>query len=504
MSPRGASALLTVLVMLALVAGLAAFAPGPDPDVQLQLGRFLYSQGLYKDALDAFQAALKSEEPAIRTPARKGVVQAALRVAEFGLARTEAQTLRQELPGDSEALSLFGDSMWASGLFSESEESYRDALALAPKDARALNGLGRVLSARGKLPDALEHAMAALAVNSRDPEFHHTTGNVYERLGRYDLAAESLVRFINLLPVGARDDRAMLARAELRFLMSFGRRQPNEVLGNPNQVHVIPFRVEHDKMLVRGRVNGSRDMDIVVDTGSEMAVLSQGVAERQGVQPVTYTISAGVGNVGLRGLQLARMDRLDVGTLRVRNVPTIIKNPALPDLPRTEAEAFSPLSMGLSMSIDYERKLMTVSRRLPEADQADVRMPLWMNRLATVKGMVDDNHPVSFVVDTGGQVISISTTTVTALGRPEPAHKIGLRVWGASGWDPDAYLLPGVHLAFSDDIRYRNFSVVVLNLRAPSVLLGYELGGIVGHQFLSRYRVSFDLERSVLRLNRAT
>ena len=73
---------------------------------------------------------------------------------------------------------------------------------------------------------------------------------------------------------------------------------------------------------------------------------------------------------------------------------------------------------------------------------------------------------------------------------------------GASGWDPDAYLLPGVGLSFND-IRYDNYSVVVLNLRAPSVLLGYELGGIVGHQFLSRYRVSFDLEHAALRLNRA-
>jgi predicted aspartyl protease len=142
-----------------------------------------------------------------------------------------------------------------------------------------------------------------------------------------------------------------------------------------------------------------------------------------------------------------------------------------------------------------------MARRLPEEDRADVRMPMWMNRLATVRGLVDGNHSASFVVDTGGQVISISTSTATALNRPPVGRRIGLRVWGASGWDPEAYLLPGVQLAFSD-IRYRDFSVVVLNLRAPSVLLGYELGGIVGHQFLSRYRVSFDLERSVLRLNR--
>jgi hypothetical protein len=76
-----------------------------------------------------------------------------------------------------------------------------------------------------------------------------------------------------------------------------------------------------------------------------------------------------------------------------------------------------------------------------------------------------------------------------------------LKVWGTSGWDRDAFLLPGVDLSF-DEIRYQNFPVVVLNLDAPSVLLGFQLGGIVGAQFLKNYRVGIDLERSVLRLKR--
>ena len=62
--------------------------------------------------------------------------------------------------------------------------------------------------------------------------------------------------------------------------------------------------------------------------------------------------------------------------------------------------------------------------------------------------------------------------------------------------------MQGVNLAFRD-ITYNNFSVVVLNLRAPSVLLGFQLGGIVGHKFLSPYRVAMDLERSELRMTRA-
>jgi len=104
------------------------------------------------------------------------------------------------------------------------------------------------------------------------------------------------------------------------------------------------------------------------------------------------------------------------------------------------------------------------------------------------------------VVDTGGEVISISQATATALHRPEPTRRIALKVYGTSGWDRDAFLMiPGVDLSF-DAIRYTNLPVVVLNLAAPSALLGFQLGGTIGHKFLSHYRVGIDLERSVLRL----
>ena len=97
----------------------------------------------------------------------------------------------------------------------------------------------------------------------------------------------------------------------------------------------------------------------------------------------------------------------------------------------------------------------------------------------------------------------ISTATATSLGRPQPARKIALKVFGSSGWDKDAFLLPGVDLVF-DAIYYANFPVVVLNLDTPSALLGFQLGGIVGHKFLSRYRVGIDLEKSVLSLKQTS
>jgi predicted aspartyl protease len=234
-----------------------------------------------------------------------------------------------------------------------------------------------------------------------------------------------------------------------------------------------------------------------VDTGSENTVITRTTAQKLGITPVTYTLSAGVGRVGLRGLQLARIDSLELGSLKLRNVPCLIKNPPLTDIPVKETEGLSPIALGYSMVIDYKTHKLTFGKHLPD-EPRDFELPLRVHRLATVRGTVDGKQ-ANFVVDTGGEVISISSATATSLGKPENSRRIALKVYGTSGWDPDAFLMPGVDLMF-DAIPYKNFPVVVLNLDAPSALLGFQLGGIVGHKFLSKYRVGIDMDRSVLRL----
>ena len=150
------------------------------------------------------------------------------------------------------------------------------------------------------------------------------------------------------------------------------------------------------------------------------------------------------------------------------------------------------------MTVDYKNRRLIMGRTLPQ-EPAHIELPLRMHRLAMVRGVINHEYPKSFIVDTGGEVISISLASADPL--PHFHRDIPLKVYGTSGWDPDAYLLAGVNLAF-DTIEYSNWSVVVLNLHRPSVLLGFQIGGIVGHTFLREYRVSIDLKRSVLALNK--
>ena len=194
-------------------------------------------------------------------------------------------------------------------------------------------------------------------------------------------------------------------------------------------------------------------------------MLSRETAQRERVRPITYTLSAGVGEVGLRGLQLARREVARFRHAQVRNLPVLIKNPALRGIPKREGESFSPLSLGMSMMIDYQKQLLTIGRNLPTTDADMTKLPMRVHRLAMVRGVLNSKHPAYFVVDTGGEVISISSDTASALP-PISFRRIPLKVWGTSGWDRDAFLLPGNDLDF-DRIEYRNFPLVVLNLRAP-------------------------------------
>src|SRR5436190_1420690 len=271
--------------------------------------------------------------------------------------------------------------------------------------------------------------------------------------------------------------------------------------GADAQTYTVDFRLEKEKIIVRAKVNGSSAQDFVVDTGAESTVLTRPTVQRLGITPVTYTLSAGVGDIGLRGLQLARIDSLELGTMKLRNVPCLIKSPPLRDVPSRETESLSPLALGFSMTIDYKAHKLTFGKHLLQ-DAADLELPLRLYRLATVRGVVTGGHAASFVVDTGGEVISISHATANAIGKTD-ARRIPLKVWGTSGWEKDAFLMPGVDLSFNK-IQYKNFPVVVLNLDAPSVLLGFQLGGIVGAQFLRNYRVGIDLENSLLRLKSAS
>jgi len=99
---------ISVVTAFVAAASLAIHADGTPPsqaaEIQLQLGGLLYSEGRYIESLEAFQNALKTSDTLALRGARAGVIQSALRVAEFDLARNEAESLVRMAPHDADAM----------------------------------------------------------------------------------------------------------------------------------------------------------------------------------------------------------------------------------------------------------------------------------------------------------------------------------------------------------------------------------------------------------------
>lgn len=492
------ASVIALVVLVSWLPGSARESASPDLDVDLQLASSLFDASRYTEALQAFERVARAKDDASGVTARKGIIRSALRMSRFELARSEAVALRAMAPMDPDALTIFADASWAAGRFDESEAAYREALSLSPVLPRARLGIGRALATRQRLQEALSEVLAARSLLPADPDVPLAAADLYRRLGRFAEAADAYAAAANLLPRNRQDGRAAWARSQARFLDSFKGTVPLEMSeADALATHTVPFRLDGDKVVVAVRVNGGAPTEFILDTGAEQTILTRRTAERERVATQGDSRGGGIGSGGPSALQMAKVRSLDIGSLQVRNVPVLFQT--VDD--RSGMQNLSPLSLGLSVTIDYRAKTVTFARSLPETAAAH-RLPLVIERLPMVRGRVNASSGLYFVVDTGGNLTTIGADVAREIGLAGE-RRIPLRVRGVSGRDDSAFLVPGMDLDLAP-IAHRKVPLAVLDLRAPSEMLGFRLGGILGHRFLSQYRVSMDLARAELRLEPQT
>jgi tetratricopeptide (TPR) repeat protein len=483
--------------LLALAGGVAATAPLSVAEQYAQARRF-YADARYDEAFDAFNAVLASGESSLADGARRGRLQTAIRTWRFDLARQDAAALVGGSSADAEAWALQGDAFWVSGYFDEADAAYQRALARDSGWGRARFGVARSALTRGRYAEALEEASAAGTAEPRDPEVCMLVAEAYERQLRFDEAAATYRRCLPLIPKALRHV-SDIAKSKIKVLQGFSGLVPVAIDDEASRpLHTVPFRLEQNKIILDGRLNG-RPTELVLDTGAERTTLSYETANRTHVRILSETQLAGLGSSVVSKFALARADLLELGDLRLRHVPVVVRPEGYARVEADARESFSPMALGLSVGIDYQAHQVTLGRTLPD-EGADVRLPMRTHFLPMVRGMLNDSQPAYFVVDTGGELISISQDTADQLAVSSRPH-IRINVWGATGPDRTAFLLPGMSLDLGT-IAFRDYPLAVLNLRAPSVLLGFRLGGILGHGFLGQYQVALDFQRGELRLRR--
>ncbi|HET9368839.1 MAG TPA: aspartyl protease family protein [Vicinamibacterales bacterium] len=492
--PKGV-AIVTLLAAGTLTLG-AQDQRHSDFDARLREGHELMSQLKYEDAFLAYRDARGSQDARVRVQAGTGAVRAMLKVGYYAEAVRIASEVASRDPENSAALAIDGDALWASSLFPEAEARYEEALKINPNDPVALHGRGRSLAAQRRFSEAIVDVNKALEIDDKQAAYHYTLASIYEDTRDFKSASEALADYLGLIPSRNENDLAKWAETQVEFLRDFGYVTPFEEISR-QQSYTMPFREHEGRLLVKGRLNGLVEVEFALDTGTDQTFITPAIARRANVKSKSTLQTAGVGDLGygFRGLQIAKFDQIDIGPLRMRNVTGVIKSPSLKDLPREEGSGFSPLSLGFSVRVDYAKRQLTMARTLPKWD-APVRVPLRMQRLAIVRGIVNGNTPAGFVLDTGGEATSLSRRVAGTLGMDPELRRVPAQVYGSSGWDRRAFLMPYVDIEFASGVGLQQRSVPVVNLDAPSALLGVNIGGIIGHELLSRYTLTIDLNRA--------
>ena len=157
-------------------------------------------------------------------------------------------------------------------------------------------------------------------------------------------------------------------------------------------IWTMPIRIRGDKVTVTGRVNGG---PTGVRARHRRRAHGHLAGRRAPPRRRCRSRHADAPASATSGCAASKSDAsisLEIGDLKVRNVPCLIKNPPLGGLPAREPESFSPLALGLSMRVDYSAAPLTMAGSLEPATYTDA-LPLRMHRLALVRGTVNGSLP---------------------------------------------------------------------------------------------------------------
>lgn len=422
-------------------------------------------------------------------------------------------------PLSARAHSLLGSAILASGDFLNSVEEFRTALSIQGNEPLAIAGLAMVDFYENRLDASIRGLRRAVALDSTEADYIFHLGQATARSERYKEAADAYERFLEIAPKTDADRRARI-RGLIDFLRYLGNQNALYVLTGKNRTDMA-FEAVDGRPILKVRVNGSKELlRFVLDTGSGMSVISDLTAKKLGLKPVARGgMARAVGGGGKFEIVYGFLSSLEVGEVKVESVPVYIRHFYDSAVPVDGYLGLSVISRFVA-SLDYgegsfslrrnnsesllQRDSGTIFKWEAEARPSTViEVPVRTTSSGFMSGEVrleGVEKPANFIIDTGASVTVISEKfaeqedlTSTYL---QPTR---MRVFGAAGIAEDVktVLLPRVTLG---SYARNHVSAAILDLEPLNETAGFTQNGILGANFLRHFRVAFDFQRGLIRL----
>ncbi len=502
-------------VVICLVMSAAALAANPDGKARERANEALRN-GDYEAAEKQFREALAKD--AHDNAARLGLSFALLKQRLLQDAYDHAARVILEDPLSSRAHALLGSAILASGDFHNSVEEFRTALSIRSNEALAVAGLAMVDFYENRLDLAVKGLRRAVSLDSAEPDYIFDLGQAAARSERYKEAADSYEKFLSVAPKTDADRRDRI-RGLIDFLRYLGRQGSLYVLAGDNKTS-MPFESIDGRPILKVRVNNNSEaLRFVLDTGSGMSVISEETAKKLSLHPVARGgLARAVGGGGKFEIVYGFLNSLEIGDVRVEGVPVYIRHFFDAKTPIDGYLGLSVISKFIA-SVDYGENVFML-RRPSEANSRDLwGVPILRNGVqplapgvleiplrTTSSGFLSGEvhlegveRPLNFIIDTGASVSVVSERLASEEELNTYLEPTRLRIYGAAGIADDvkSLLLPKVMLG---TFTRERISAAVLDLEPVNETAGFTQNGILGGNYLRHFRVSFDFQRGLIRL----
>jgi predicted aspartyl protease/tetratricopeptide (TPR) repeat protein len=405
------------------------------------------------------------------------------------------------------AFALVGNVLLAMGNFTDAKPVLTAAINLDSGNAFAGFGLGMLDFYENRL-DLSQRKLGWAAFKEPDePDFILAYAQVSARLERFQDAAEAYRTFLRIASNTDADRRARI-RGLVDFLEFLGTKSALYDVDGADSSQV-PIELVNDRPIVTVRTGKKgEEFRFVLDTGSNITVVSQRTADRLHLRPVARGGTArGVGGDGKFDIVYGFLPQISIGDVRVKNVPVYMR--AFPEgVSKYDGYIGLAVISKFLTTIDFGNMTLTMERAKsitadvaavdPQSDE--VRSNLRLTPSGFLSGEVNVpgvDLPLNFIVDTGAELSVISTELAERDIVKTYVREQKMRVIGAAGVTEGVPLfnLPSISVGKHsiEDVR-----AIALNLNVINENSGFEQSGILGGNFLKHYRLKFDFQRYTL------
>ncbi|HKP38194.1 MAG TPA: aspartyl protease family protein [Pyrinomonadaceae bacterium] len=502
-----------ILLVISAALTISVFA---DPRKTLEKAQKAIRAGDFERAEKLYREVLHKDESHIE--ARLGLSKVLLKQRRLAESFEHAARVRDQDPTSARAHALLGSAILAAGVFPHAVGEFHAALKLDENDSMAIAGLAMIDFYENRTLLCVEKLKRAIYFDANEPDYVFSLGQAAARSEKYAEAADAYERFLLISPKTDAERRARI-RGLIDFLRYLGAQSSLYNVSGASRT-VIPFESLDNRPIVRVRINGSKELlRFVLDTGSGMSVLSEETAKKLGIKPVAQGgLARAVGGEGRFEIVYGHLGSLELGDVRIENVPVYIRHFFDNHNPVDGYLGIAALSR-LVTAVDYGTRRMTLIRQKsktdlasvvdqpsPQSDNIEMRPGVDVHVRTTSSGFLSGevmiegiSKPLNFIIDTG------ATTTVLSEGAASLEEALTfiqpnrMRVFGAAGVTENVKiaLLPKVAIG---SYTREKVSAAVLNLDSLNETTGFQQNGILGGNFLRHFRVVFDFQRGIVRL----